>query len=91
MARPLVEIEYCTECRWLLRASWMAQELLSSFGGELGGVTLVPGTDAVFAIRVDGDLLWERRRDGGFPDAAELKRRLRDRIAPGRPLGHVDR
>ena len=26
--KPRVEIEYCTQCRWLLRAAWMAQELL---------------------------------------------------------------
>ncbi len=25
--RPRIEIEYCTQCRWLLRAGWMAQEL----------------------------------------------------------------
>ncbi|HXS29597.1 MAG TPA: Rdx family protein, partial [Steroidobacteraceae bacterium] len=29
-----VEIHYCVQCRWLLRASWMAQELLSTFDGD---------------------------------------------------------
>ena len=38
--RPRVEIEYCTQCRWLLRAGWTAQELLVTFEDELGGVTL---------------------------------------------------
>lgn len=28
-------IEYCTGCRWLLRAAWMAQELLTTFEKEL--------------------------------------------------------
>ncbi len=36
-------------------------------------------------------LLWDRKRDGGFPETKELKRRVRDVIAPGRDLGHVDR
>lgn len=37
MARqPRLEIEYCTQCRWLLRAAWMAQELLTTFEAELG-------------------------------------------------------
>ena len=50
---PQVEIEYCRQCRWLLRAAWMAQELLSTFEDELGGVTLKPGTGGVFIVRVD--------------------------------------
>ncbi|MFD1827536.1 SelT/SelW/SelH family protein [Mumia zhuanghuii] len=88
---PRVEITYCTQCQWLLRAGWMAQELLSTFGTELAEVALVPGTGGVFRVAVDGDLVWDRKDDGGFPDAAELKRRVRDRIDPDRPLRHADR
>jgi predicted Rdx family selenoprotein len=39
---PNVAITYCRLCGWLLRASWMAQELLTTFAEELGSVTLVP-------------------------------------------------
>lgn len=74
-----------------LRAGWMAQELLSTFGSELGEVTLLPGTGGIFEIHCDGALIWERKRDGGFPDAAELKRRLRDAAWPERSLGHSDK
>ncbi|HET8790616.1 MAG TPA: Rdx family protein, partial [Modicisalibacter sp.] len=35
--------------------------------------------------------IWERKRDGGFPDIKELKRRVRDRLDPARDLGHIDR
>lgn len=42
---PRVEIHYCTKCRFLLRAGWMAQELLTTFGADLGEVALVPGSD----------------------------------------------
>ena len=45
---PRIEIEYCTRCRWLLRAAWMAQELLSTFEAELGEVALIPGGSGVF-------------------------------------------
>ena len=89
--RPRVEIEYCTQCRWLLRAAWMAQELLTTFEQDLGGVMLIPGTGGVFEIRVEGERVWSRAEEGRFPDAKELKRVLRDRIAPGRDLGHTDR
>ena len=30
-------------------------------------------------------------RDGGFPDVKTLKRRIRDKTAPDRALGHLDR
>jgi selenoprotein W-related protein len=89
--RPVVSITYCTQCNWLLRAGWMAQELLSTFGTELGGVTLVPGTGGVFEIRVGEALVWERSRDGGFPDVKALKQRVRDAFDAGRDLGHLDR
>jgi selT/selW/selH-like putative selenoprotein len=89
--RPHITILYCTQCNWLLRAGWMAQELLQTFGSSLGEVGLVPGTGGVFEIRLDGELLWERKRDGGFPGPKELKQRVRDLIDPERDLGHLDR
>ncbi|MBY5977740.1 SelT/SelW/SelH family protein [Phaeobacter italicus] len=90
--KPNVTITYCIGCNWLLRADWMAQELLQTFQDQLGGVTLIPGDmGGVFEIRLDGDLIWERKRDGGFPDVKALKTRVRDRIDPDRDLGHLDR
>jgi selenoprotein W-related protein len=89
--RPRVAIHYCTQCRWLLRAAWMAQELLSTFSDELGEVALLPGSGGVFEVWVDDQLLWSRAQEQRFPDITELKQRLRDRVAPERSLGHVDR
>ena len=90
-AKPRIAITYCTQCQWLLRAAWMAQELLSSFRDDLGEVALVPATGGAFSIEVGGETVWERVRGGGFPDVKALKQRVRDRIDPGRDLGHVDR
>ena len=89
--KPRVEIEYCTQCRWLLRAAWMAQELLTTFESEIGAVALVPGTGGVFEVRVEGQTVWSRAAEGRFPDITELKQRVRDRVAPERDLGHTDR
>jgi selenoprotein W-related protein len=91
MGKPRVEIQYCTQCRWLLRAAWLAQELLTTFEAELGGVTLIPGTGGVFEVQVDGETIWSRKAEGRFPEAKEVKQRVRDRIAPGKDLGHSDR
>ncbi|MET7242513.1 SelT/SelW/SelH family protein [Methylobacterium sp. EM32] len=89
--KPRIAITYCTQCNWLLRAGWMAQELLSTFRDDLGEVALIPGTGGAFAISCGDALIWERKRDGGFPDIKTLKQRVRDRIEPGRDLGHIDR
>ncbi|MFB7249477.1 SelT/SelW/SelH family protein [Microbacterium sp. NPDC056234] len=88
-----IRIEYCTQCSWMPRATWVAQELLTTFVDELrgGGVTLVPGTGGIFEIHADDERIWSRADDDGFPDIVELKRRVRDRIAPERVLGHADR
>jgi selenoprotein W-related protein len=88
--RPRVEITYCTQCNWLLRSAWLAQELLSTFATELGEVALRPGTGGIFEVRVDGELVWSRKTQGRFPEAKELKQRVRDRVAPERDLGHSD-
>lgn len=90
-AKPRVSIVYCTKCRFLARASWIAQELLTTFPDELGEVALVPGDGGVFQVRVRDELVACRARDGGYPELAELKRRIRDRVAPGRELGHSER
>jgi selenoprotein W-related protein len=85
-----VEIEYCTQCGWLPRATWMAQELLTTFTQEISELALVPGTGGIFEVRVDGQTVWSRSAQG-FPEPTEVKRLVRDRIAPDRSLGHVDR
>jgi selenoprotein W-related protein len=88
--KPRVEIVYCTQCRWLLRAAWMAQELLTTFSEELGEVALAPGTGGVFQIRVDQELIWDRADKAGFPDIKELKQLVRDRVSPQKDLGHSE-
>ncbi|MEA1830845.1 SelT/SelW/SelH family protein [Methylobacterium durans] len=90
-AKPRIAITYCTQCNWLLRSAWMAQELLSTFRDDLGEVALIPGKGGVFAIAVGPDTVWERAQDGGFPDIKTLKQRVRDRLDPARDLGHIDR
>jgi selenoprotein W-related protein len=69
----------------------MAQELLTTFTEELGEVALVPGTDGVFDVRLDDELIWSRAAAQSFPDAKLLKQLIRDRIAPTKDLGHSER
>jgi selenoprotein W-related protein len=88
--KPILTIEYCTQCRWLLRAAYFSQELLTTFETELGGVTLMPGQGGVFEVRVGSEVIWSRKAEGRFPETKELKQKVRDKIAPDKNLGHSD-
>jgi len=86
--KPRIEIEYCTQCRFLLRAVWFAQELLTTFEGELGAVTLVPGSGGIMEVRLDGEVIASNRQSKLMPEVSEVKRLVRDRVAPDRRIGH---
>lgn len=89
-SKPIIAIQYCTQCKWLLRAAYFAQELLTTFEAELGGVTLLPGTGGVFEITLGAETLWSRKKEERFPDIKELKQIVRDHIAPEKKLGHSE-
>jgi len=88
VAAPRVAIRYCTKCRFMLRAAYLAQELLTSFEHELGEVALVPASGGIFEVTLDGETLASNRETKSMPEASEVKRLLRDRIAPERSIGH---
>ena len=91
MEKPLITIEYCPKCHWLLRAAYMAQEFLTTFENELKGVTLHPSEiNGTFLITIDGKKLFDRKEYGGFPEIKELKQMIRDVVSPGKSLGHAD-
>ncbi len=90
MQQHRVEITYCTQCRWMLRAAWLAQELLTTFEEDLYSVALKPGTGGVFDIHLNGQRIFSRKDAGRFPESKEVKQRIRDLIDPQRDLGHSD-
>ncbi|GJJ69923.1 selenoprotein W-related protein [Entomortierella parvispora] len=87
---PRIEIEFCTGCKWHLRAGWMAQELLLTFGNTIGELALIPGKSATFIVRVNGDVVFDRKDHGRFPEMKEVKQLVRTVIAPEMGLGHSD-
>ncbi len=87
---PRIEIHYCTQCRFILRANWIAQELLMTFGEQMGELALVPSSGGVFTVLLDGEEIFSRKEKGRFPDSKELKQLIRNRIAPDMSLGHSD-
>lgn len=62
-----------------------------TLGDAVGELALVPGDGGVFEVWVDGERVFSRAEAGRFPESKELKQLVRDRVAPGRDLGHSDR
>ncbi|MEO3407001.1 SelT/SelW/SelH family protein [Mucilaginibacter sp. CAU 1740] len=90
--KPTIIIEYCPKCNWMMRAAYMAQELLTTFTDEVHGITLVPSeVSGRYTISINDEILFDRKREGRFPEIKELKQTVRDHIAPGKSLGHSDR
>ena len=68
---PRIAITYCSMCNWMLRSAWLGQELLSTFGQDLGEVALIPRTGGIFQMLNHGistpalfllvGMLYERR------------------------------
>jgi selenoprotein W-related protein len=90
--KPVITIEYCPKCGWLLRAAYMAQELLTTFSDDVKGVTLQPSeTSGRYTILVGDEILFDRKEQGRFPEIKELKQLVRDKVAPQKSLGHSDK
>jgi selenoprotein W-related protein len=86
-----VRILYCSQCRFVLRATWLAQELLFTFGDTLKEVSLQPGSGGIFKVSLGEEVIFDRSLEGRFPESKELKQLIRDRIDPARDLGHSDK
>lgn len=90
--KPTITIEYCPKCGWLLRAAYMAQEVLTTFAEEVGAVTLKPSEVAGrYTISVNDEIVFDRKRSGGFSDIKEIKQLIRNVVAPEKSLGHSDK
>ena len=89
--KPTITIEYCTKCHWLLRAAYMAQEILTSFTDEVGAVSLQPSeVNGRYTIHIGDKKIFDRKEYGGFAEIKEIKQLVRDVVAPGKSLGHAD-
>jgi len=90
--KPTLSIEYCPKCGWMLRAAYIAQELLTTFTDELHGVLLRPSeTSGAYTIRINEDTVFDRKEQGRFPEVKELKQMIRDVVSPDKSLGHSEK
>ena len=68
-----ITIKYCTQCQWMLRATWIAQEILSTFEEDISTISLEPGKGGVFEIQVNEILIWSLKKERKFPQPKDFK------------------
>ncbi|MFZ4262237.1 SelT/SelW/SelH family protein [Sphingobacterium sp. HJSM2_6] len=86
-----IRIEYCPKCGWLLRAAYMAQELLTTFVDDIEGVLLQPSkVSGRYTIYINDNVIFDRKRMERFPEIKELKQLVRNEVNPDKDLGHSD-
>ena len=86
-----ITIKYCSKCKFMMRSAWIAQELLQTFEGDLDEAALRPSdVPGIWQIWANGQLVWDRKTERGLPELKDLKRRVRDIIAPDKHLGHAE-
>ena len=70
----------------------MAQEFLTTFLEDVDSVILKPSeVGGRYSISINDDIVFDRKRYGGFPEIKELKQIVRDRVNPTKKLGHADK
>ncbi len=70
----------------------MAQELLTTFLEDIQSVTLVPSeAGGRYTITVNNEIIFDRKQSGHFLEIKEIKQLVRDKVNPGKTLGHSDR
>ncbi|OKL59676.1 hypothetical protein UA08_05276 [Talaromyces atroroseus] len=80
---PRITIKYCTQCKWMLRAAYFAQELLSTFSTTLGEVSLVPATGGVFTVTILHSSSVSSAKEPGSPGTDLIETLLWDRKTHG--------
>jgi len=76
-----IDIEYCVPCNYLPRATWVAQEILTTFPVNVASVKLVASRGGRFEVSVDGELVFSTVQMGRFPEIQEIREKIRDKLS----------
>lgn len=77
---PIIGIEYCHECGYIGFATKLAEGLLRTFEGQLGGVLITPSTGGAYEITLDNRGIYSTFEEG-FPTQDEALERVRAALA----------
>ena len=68
-----IKITYCYDCGYTDQALDLVRKLLADYEDDLEGLTLVPASDGIFDVEVDGKMVHSKHKSGWFPEYDKLK------------------
>ena len=83
MGKHRLEIEFCTACKFQGRAFWLARELFDARPDIADEIVLVPSSGGVFAVRFDGEMVFDYKAERRFPEPKDVREAVL--AASGRP------
>lgn len=81
--RHRLEIEFCQICKFQGRAFFLARELYDQRPDLADEWVLVPSSGGAFTVRYDGEVVFDYKQAGRFPDPKEVREAVL--AASGRP------
>jgi selenoprotein W-related protein len=71
--RHRLEIEFCQVCKFHGRAFWLARELYDQRPDLADEWVLIPSSGGAFMVRFDGEVVFDYKREGRFPDPKDVR------------------
>jgi selenoprotein W-related protein len=68
-----LEIEFCQVCKFGGRAFWLARELFDQRPDLAHEIVLKPSSGGAFTVRFDGQVIWDYKKEGRFPEPKEVR------------------
>ncbi len=73
-----VEIEYCSVCQLRPQAMKTSEEILKNHESDIEAVRLKVGKDGVFKIRLDDEIIWDKKVEE--LDLDEVEKNLQSKL-----------
>ncbi|MEX2393246.1 MAG: Rdx family protein [Actinomycetota bacterium] len=71
-----IKITYCYDCGYTDQALDLVRKLLNDFDDRIAELTLIPASDGIFDVEVDGKMVHSKHKSGWFPEYDKLKAAL---------------
>lgn len=77
-----VSIEYCVPCDYSPPAFRVTESLLSNYQHIIDKLMLITGTNGVFEVKVDGDLIFSKKTLKRHPEPGEVLQAFKEVVGP---------
>ena len=71
-----IRITYCYDCGYTDQAVGLVTKLLANHEDDLDELALVPASDGIFDVEVDGKLVYSKHKTGWFPSYEDIADKL---------------